>query len=251
MTMEDGGDGRDRRRDSAVMDERRGGGRVAHANSPRGEVFLLRRATDGALELRVNGVFVMDTVHTETERMLATSTLGAVEGPAGSSGVRVLVGGLGLGFTLHEVLADRRVGRVVVAEVEPAVVDWHRRGLVAEVARDAADPRVDVRCGDVTAVVGELADSCLEAILLDVDNGPGYLVHDDNSRVYRRRFLADCRRTLAPGGVAAVWSSEASPDLRTTLHEVFGNVEALEIPVTLGNHATTYHLYLGRGRENR
>src|SRR5699024_3121660 len=91
--------------------------RVASAVSPRGEVTLHRR--EDALDLRVNGVFVMDTAETGTERALARAAL------AGSQRVdRVLLGGLGLGFTAAEVLADPRVELVDVVEIEPAVIDW-------------------------------------------------------------------------------------------------------------------------------
>lgn len=217
-------------------------GRVAEETSPRGEVTLSRR-DDGALELRVNGVFVMDTTHTDTERMLATSTLRSV---AASGGLRVLVGGLGLGFTLREVLADQRVTRACVAEIEPAVLDWYRRGLVPEVAADAADPRLDLRCGDVTDVVTGADDASWEVILLDVDNGPGYLVHDHNSGVYQRRFLTECRRVLASDGVVAVWSADSAPALVATVREVFATCEEIAVPVTLGTVETTYHLFLGR-----
>lgn len=221
-----------------------GGGRVAHAHSPRGEVALSRRDGDGALELRVNGVFVMDTVHTRTERMLATSTLRCLDPRAHD--VRVLVGGLGLGFTLHEVLADPRVGRVCVAEIEPAVLDWYRRGLVAELGADRDDQRLRLHCGDVTDAVAASAGASWDVILLDVDNGPGYLVHDDNAGIYRRRFLTECDRALAAGGVVAVWSADAAPELAATMREVFAGSEELAVPVTLGTVATTYHLFVGR-----
>ena len=83
--------------------------------SERGEVVLRRREHDGALELRVNGVFVMDTIETSSERELARATLAAVD-PA-TDALEVLVGGLGLGFTLAEVLTDPRVARVLVVEI--------------------------------------------------------------------------------------------------------------------------------------
>ena len=97
---------------------------LAHAASPRGDVVLRKRRRDSAapvIELRVNGVFVMDTAETSTEEALASAALGLVESPH-----RVLVGGLGLGFTLQAVLADPRVGTVTVVEIEEPVVAWMR-----------------------------------------------------------------------------------------------------------------------------
>ena len=106
-------------------------GVVARAESGRGEVVLRRRAEDGALELRVNGVFVMDDRETSTERLLARTTVEALtSSPGDTESWRVVVGGLGLGYTLAELLTDARVASVLVAEIEPHLVGWHRDGLV-------------------------------------------------------------------------------------------------------------------------
>ena len=126
---------------------------VARAESERGELVLRQRTEpDGSttLELRANGVFVMDTRETSSERALAREALARHEAPGS-----VLVGGLGLGFTLAEVLADPRVRRVVVAEIEPALVGWLRDGTVPHGPALLADPRVEVRVADVADVIGE------------------------------------------------------------------------------------------------
>lgn len=220
--------------------------RVATVDSPRGEIVLLRRA-DGTLELRVDGVFVMDTAHTESERRLAGAALEVLTGSGDvpAAGGRVLIGGLGLGFTLHEVLAEPLVNGVTVAELEPAVIDWYRRGLVPELAEDRSDPRTRLRAADVTTVLSEHASGSLDLVLLDVDNGPDYLVHTANAPVYERDFLLTCRDRLAPGGVLAIWSATHSPELEATMREVFDVLNRREIPVTLQNLRTEYHLYLG------
>ncbi|PRW64404.1 hypothetical protein CEP50_05650 [Actinopolyspora mortivallis] len=219
--------------------------RVASATSPRGETVLLRRE-NGALELRVNGVFVMDTLHTASERELARV---ALEAPAAATEenrpLAVLVGGLGLGFTLHEVLANPRVDRVLVAELEPAVVEWFRQGLVPELASDRFDERAHLVSEDVTALVSSQREESLDVVLLDVDNGPGYLVHSANSTVYDGWFLTECRSTLRPSGVLAVWSAAPAPELAATMRTVFDRVDHREIPVKLGTTETEYHLYLG------
>ncbi len=121
---------------------------VARTTSPRGEL-LLRRRYDGArevLELRANGVFVMDTAETSSEEALAREAVAVVEHPG-----HVLVGGLGLGFTLATVLADPRVERCTVVEIEPALVGWLRDGSVPHGPALLADPRVEVRVADVAA----------------------------------------------------------------------------------------------------
>ena len=166
---------------------------VARAESERGELVLRQRTEpDGSttLELRANGVFVMDTRETSSERALAREALARHEAPSS-----VLVGGLGLGFTLAEVLADTRVRRVVVAEIEPALVGWLRDGTVPHGPALLADDRVEVRVADVADVIGE-AEDAFDLVLLDVDNGPGYLVHDANSALYGPTLLRTTRRAM-------------------------------------------------------
>jgi spermidine synthase len=212
--------------------------RVAQARTGRGEVVLSRRG--GALELRVNGVFVMDTVHTETERLFASATLRAA---VRTDAVRVLVGGLGLGFTLREVLADPRVREAHVVEIEPDLLDWHRNGLIPETSDAVRDRRVAFRIGDIAEVIGTLPSASFDVLLLDVDNGPDFLVYDANSAIYRSDFLARCAEVLAPDGTIAIWSADTAPQLRAVMHAVFGNCEEIAIPVELGRARTTYHLF--------
>ncbi len=226
---------------------------VASSSSERGDVVLRRRPGDGALELRVNGVFVMDDRETATERLLARTALDALanavssssgprESSSESTGWRVLVAGLGLGFTLSEVLDSPRVGSVVVAEIEAAVVNWHRAGLVPGSRLD--DDRVVVQVADVREVVVALPPGTVDLLLLDVDNGPGFLVYDDNAAVYASPFHTSCREALAPGGLLAVWSADHAPALVDALDSVFGSSVEHALPVTLGTRETTYYLFL-------
>lgn len=210
--------------------------RVATARSERGELVLRTRA-DGALELRVNGVCVMDTVHTSTERALARAAL-ALDRPH-----RVLVGGLGLGFTTAELLDDPRVRSVVVAEIEPAVIAWMTDGTVPGGTRVMRDDRVRVQLGDVRDVVADRAPASLDAILLDVDNGPDFLVHDANAAVYCEAFVRTCLVRLRPGGALVVWSSTQSPTLEFALSDAAGAYVARSHPVDLAGHPETYTIY--------
>jgi spermidine synthase len=203
---------------------------VARADSPRGEVVLRERRAENAptiLELRVNGVFVMDTLETTTERALAQAALALVDQPR-----RVLVGGLGLGFTMHEVLADSRVESCTVVEIEPAVVDWMRDGTVAHGPRMLADERVRVVVADVAVALAEAGEAAYDLVLLDVDNGPGYLVHDANEALYREPFLTAAHRATAQA--LAIWSAAEAPQLEAALTTVFGNATATAYDVRLG-----------------
>src|SRR5512145_886224 len=151
---------------------------VARAESPRGEVVLRERRDPDAgpnapavLELRVNGVFVMDTVETSSEKGLATAALARVENPRA-----VLIGGLGLGFTVHEVLADARVEKLVVVEIEDALVRWMRDGTIPHGPAYLADERLSVITSDIRVAMAEASLASYDLVLLDVDNGPGFLV---------------------------------------------------------------------------
>lgn len=213
---------------------------LARSTSERGEVVLRRRGDDGALELRVNGVFVMDSAETHSERMLAREALDAME--PSHDDLIVFLGGLGLGYTLSAMLEDERVASVVVAEIEPALVGWHRRGLVPGSRLD--DPRVRIETGDVRDVVAALDSGSVDLMALDVDNGPGFLVYDANAAVYRAPFLSSCRRALREHGLLAVWSGDSSSTLTSALDEVYGSCTERRIPVELARRSTSYHLFL-------
>jgi len=217
---------------------------VARAVSPRGEVVLRSRpAADPtqapSLELRVNGVFVMDTVETTSERLLAQAALEVVDTPG-----RVLVGGLGLGFTAREVLADPRVERLDVVEIEPALVAWMRDGTVPHGPALLADPRLAVVEADVAVALAEAPDASYDLVLLDVDNGPDNLVLDTNAPLYAAPALSDVRRTLTPGGVVVVWSATRSPALEDALRSVFGDAEARAVAVPGHGRVGDYWLHL-------
>ena len=220
---------------------------IARAASERGEVVLRqRRESDdpdagGAVELRVNGVFVMDTLETTTERELARAALKQVEHPR-----EVLIGGLGLGFTAHEVLADPRVERVAVVELEDSLVEWMRDGTVPHGPSYLADERLQVVVADIRSAVAEATPASYDLVLLDVDNGPGYLVHDANAEVYEAAFLARVAELVRPGGALAVWSSSASEPLATALADVFTSVTPVAYDVDLQGRAEQYFLYLAR-----
>jgi len=204
-------------------------------------VLRERREENGptVTELRVNGVFVMDTLETTSERALAQAALDLADAPR-----TVLVGGLGLGFTTHEVLADSRVEACTVVELEQALVDWMRDGTVAHGPAYLADQRLTVVVADVAMALAEAGESAYDLVLLDVDNGPGYLVHDANEALYQEPFLTAAYRATAQ--LLVVWSATEAPQLAATLGQVFGNVEEIALPVRLGERDDHYWLYAAR-----
>ncbi|MFC4853389.1 spermidine synthase [Actinophytocola glycyrrhizae] len=176
-------------------------------------------------EIIANGVFLMDTRNGESERLMVAAAADRM--PAGAT---MLIGGLGVGFSLREALDHPRVGSIVVVEREAAVLDWNR--TVLGNAGVLADPRVRVVRDDLLAWLP--AAGRFGALCLDIDNGPEWTVDDGNASLYGRAGLAMIDDALAPGGVLAVWSAGRAPAFAAALAERYGPVETLEIPVPRG-----------------
>jgi spermidine synthase len=198
---------------------------VDRVTTARGEVVLRRRGQHH--EIISNGVFLMDTRGGTSERLLVSAALAAV--PSGRP-VDLLIGGLGVGFSLDEAVRSARPASITVVEIEPAVIGWHRDHLAAG-ALD--DPRVRVVPADLLAYLTSGAGS-YDAICLDIDNGPEWTVTDDNRHLYGADGLALVRRRLRPGGVLAVWSAAESAGFAAVLREAFGDVATLPVPVARG-----------------
>ncbi|MDX2852059.1 spermidine synthase [Streptomyces sp. PA03-3a] len=200
-------------------------------NGPYGEIAL--RRSGERYEIIANGTFLMDTSDGRSERLLVDAALGAL--PADKADLSVLIGGLGVGFSLARAASEPRWTRISVAERERAVIDWHRTGPLAVFSEHALeDPRVSVVEGDLVAYVRN-ADVTYDALCLDIDNGPDWTVTEGNGGLYGPAGLAACRERLEPGGVLAVWSAQPSPAFDDALRSVqFTQVRTIEIPVNRG-----------------
>lgn len=211
---------------------------VERREGPYGEVVLRRRgagggATGEVYEIIANGCFLMDTSDGRSERLLVDAALAAL--PAGRPDPAVLIGGLGVGFSLAHAAAEPRWGRVTVVEREGAVIDWHRTGPLATISADAlADPRTELLHTDLVAHLCT-TDATYDALCLDIDNGPGWTVTEDNGGLYSPTGLAACRARLTPGGVLAVWSAQPSAEFEEALRNAgFDGVGTEEITVARG-----------------
>ncbi|MFE4051618.1 spermidine synthase [Streptomyces sp. YIM B13518] len=205
-----------------VLDRREG---------PYGEV-VLRRHGD-LLQIIANGCFLMDTSDGRSERRLVDAALAALDARAVDP--HVLIGGLGVGFSLAHAAGQPRWGRIAVVEREPAIIEWHRTGPLAGLsARALADPRTAIVETDLVRYLDETSDT-FDALCLDIDNGPDWTVTEDNDGLYSTAGLAACARVLRPGGVLAVWSAKPSPEFEGTLRNAgFQQVRTEEIPVARG-----------------
>lgn len=204
------------------------------------QAALRRRGS--VLELIVNGVFAMDSAHTTTEVQLAHLTLARLKG---AGPLRVLVGGLGLGHTAQAMLTDARVDHLTIVELDPDVAQWAADGLMPVAAQVLADERTRLVVAAVQDVVPTLAENSVDAIVLDVDNGPAFLVHGANAEVYGSSFLHECISALrGRHAVLAIWSADRSPALAASLTEVAGFVDEVILPVSRDGRDFSYAVYL-------
>ncbi|WNZ08741.1 spermidine synthase [Streptomyces sp. 11x1] len=197
---------------------------------PYGEVVLRRHGE--LLQIIANGCFLMDTSDGRSERLLVDAALAALTDRSRPS---VLIGGLGVGFSLTHAAADPRWGPITVVEREPSVIAWHRSGPLAEVSAGAlADPRTEIVEADLVKYLHETS-ATFDALCLDIDNGPAWTVSESNDSLYSPNGLASCARVLRPGGVLAVWSARPSAEFEETLGNAgFQQVRTEEIPVARG-----------------
>lgn len=169
-----------------------------------GELSLHRRGDE--LVIRIDGQPLMSSRRHGSEEALARLACDGL-----GAGARVLIGGLGMGFTLRAALdALAPDAAVIVAEIAAAVVSWNRGPLGPLANHPLEDPRVEVRVADVAEILAE-PGARFDAIVLDVDNGPDALVREANAGIYAPAGLAAARTALRRGGVLALWSASGDP----------------------------------------
>ena len=191
------------------------------------ELRLMKRGDEFSMKLGPNEL--MNSRLSGSEEALATlacKRIEAIKAP------HLLIGGLGMGFTLRAALAVLGPkARITVAELVPAVIDW-ARGPMADMFGDSlTDPRATVLSADVVAVIGSQA-SAFDAILLDVDNGPEGLIRKANDALYDLKGLKAIRRALRPKGVLAVWSSGPNASFSKRLRDAGFDVNEVAVRAT-------------------
>jgi spermidine synthase len=187
---------------------------------PAGDLRLMRRGEDYSIKLGVNEL--MTSRQSGSEEALATLSCEKLQGRKRQ---RLLIGGLGMGFTLRAALqASGSDANIVVAELVPAVIVWAKGPLAPLFAGCLEDPRVSLIEGDVAALIRK-AKPGYDAILLDVDNGPEGMTQSANDRLYDARGLGSAWSALRPGGVLAVWSSTPDRAFHKRLQECGFDVE--------------------------
>lgn len=202
-----------------------------------GELKLFRRGGDWSIML--GGNELMSSRVRGSEEALATLALARVA----RTDAKVLIGGLGMGFTLRAALTVLgAAAEVTVAELVPAVIDWARGPMAAVHGGSLEDSRVSVIEGDVGPLI-RAQDAAFDAILLDVDNGPDGLTRGGNNGLYSARGLAAARAALRPGGVLAIWSAGADAAFARRLRDGF-SVEELVVRSGAGGKGARHIIWL-------
>ena len=196
-----------------------------------GTVFELAKHDD-EWTVRVQGRMLMSSRVHDSEEALAESSLDRCDDPHA-----VLVGGLGLGFTLRAVLDRVEEDAVVtVAELVPALVAWNRTHLAPLHDRALEDPRVEVVEGDVYDTL-KRSPRAFDVVLLDVDNGPVGLSAVNNNRLYTESGMQTCYRSLKPGGVLTVWSAGEDKKFERRMLNAGFDVEVVRVAARSGSRA--------------
>ena len=217
---------------------------LGRTHLPGGQELKLT-SEEGYYVLTLDGVPLMSSAAHHSEEHLAEV---GCEGLAERPDTRVLVGGLGMGYTLRAAL-DRTsaTSRVVVAELVPAVVRWNRGPLGDLAGRPLDDPRTELVAGDVVAYV-ESRPEPFDAILLDTDNGPDDFTAKGNARLYDAQGLSRLRKTLRPGGRLVVWSAYQCPAFVHDLRRA-GLEPSVVKAKARGTKGGRHTLYVGRRPE--
>lgn len=211
---------------------------LARASTAAGDEILLRRR-GRIFEIRFNGLELMSSFNHQSEGTLATRALWL----RGSENARMLIGGLGMGFTLRAALNLLGVkSRVTVSELIPEIVDWNHVHMGSLAGNPLDDARVDLRLTDVMDVLRD-SPSTFDVILMDTDNGPDFTVRHSNDRLYAKQGLAAVRRALRPSGIAAFWSATISVPFERNLEAEGWHWRREDVQLLGGRVDAFHHIY--------
>lgn len=216
---------------------------LARATTAEGDELVLR-GRGAEFEIRFNGWELMLTRTSVSEAALARLVLAELH----RKPARLLVGGLGMGYTLRAALdAVASSTMIVVAELVPAVIDWVRGPLAGLARRPLDDHRVAIHIGVVADMLTGNPGS-FDAILLDTDNGPEAVMREANRLLYTREGITLVMRALARGGVAGYWSADRSPAFEAILAEAGAVWRRVDVDARGGSAGPEHSFYLVRKR---
>jgi len=206
-----------------------------------GTLRLYQRGEEFAIRVDKAGELMNSRLH-HSEDVLADLACARI---SGRSNTQMLVGGLGMGYTLAAALNHAGpASRVIVAELMPAVVRWNREYLGILAAYPLNDERVEVLEQDVGKVMSEHKSS-FDAIMLDVDNGPDGFTRDDNDALYGLRGLKHAYDALKPGGVLTVWSVAPDPAFKQRMVKIGFAVNERRVRAHAAQRGSQHTIWIG------
>lgn len=214
---------------------------LARSDADGYDIALRRRFQDGqtAEELIINGRSAMDSSNTSSEIALADA-LGPNPG-------HVLLGGLGLGVTASRLLSNG-ADQIDIVELSNSLVEWAKSGLTSTLGHVASHPDVTIRCGDIADLLGGQPTipglfGPWDGICLDVDNGPDFLIHEYNAKLYTISGIRSMLEHLNPGGKLAIWSHAPSKEFWFDLTSIDKSATELLVGVKHSNRRMDYAIY--------
>jgi spermidine synthase len=214
--------------------------KIAEARTPDGGEMILYQH-DRDFTITIDGEDLMLSRHHESELELARLACAHL---AGRKAPSILIGGLGMGYTLHQALDMLSPGAdVVVAELLDAVVKWNREFLGELNGQPLADTRVDLRTCNIVKLISR-SKNRFDAILLDIDNGPSAMTYSGNSRLYGYEGILACHRALRKKGCLAVWSAGPCKEYEQLLLRCNFHVRRYRVPAYKGSKSQTRFIWL-------
>ena len=194
---------------------------IERVTTENGEIQLQRRGSD--YEIIFNGTFLMATYNGESEKLLVSQAIEAVKSPR-----TVLIAGLGVGFSLGEALGYSMLEKITVVEIEEKIIEWNRTHLAEFSNHGLLDPRVEVVQADFVAWMSNCRQK-YDVICLDIDNGPDWLVMDNNGQLYDDQGIRSLLNILNESGAVSFWSAAKSDTLEKRLRQWFDKVKILAV----------------------
>lgn len=224
---------------------------LAYHQTPLGDLTLRRRieprlGNTEVFEVKLGDEYLMSSLFTESERQLAYLGLAGLTGE-----LDVVVGGLGLGYTAAAALENKTVRSLLVIDLFPEVIGWHRDGLVPLGATLSGDTRCDLRQGDFFALAVTELDGGrqFDAVLLDVDHSPKHYLDEKNESFYSAEGLKKLKTQIKEGGVFALWSDDpVDEDFTAHLRSIFGKADGhnVEFSNPYTNSTSVNSVYMAR-----
>jgi len=226
---------------------------LSRVTTPHGELQLQRwTETDEkgqpVYEVIFNGVFLMASYNELSEKALATLAIEPLT--SDRQDLRILIGGLGIGYSLGATLDDDRIQAVDVVEIEEHIIRWSKGVFSKQNHHACSDSRVHVIQMDLGDYITQ-TDKIYDAIILDIDNGPTWLALASNQRLYEKPALHKFRTLLRDGGVFTIWAAHQCAPFQNRLEQVFGQTELITVPdVDPRGRSIDYFIYRTRSFEN-